>query len=376
MRPRYDVIVVGARCAGAATAMLLARHGLAVLVVDRGRYGTDTLSTHALMRGGVLKLHHWSLLDQIRDAGTPVTRSTAFHYGDEVVNIDIRVRDGIDGLYSPRRFVIDKVLVDAARDSGADVIYETTLIDLRRSADGRVTGAVLKGNDGDAFEVSAGLVVGADGMRSKVASLCAAPVYRTGQHCTGVVFSYWDKLGLDGNHWYYRPGVSAGAIPTNDGKTCVFAAVSSKRFEEEFASDIERGYHHVIRQCDPGLAAAIERSERTEKYRGFAGQAGFFRQSWGPGWALVGDAGYFKDPITAHGISDAFIDAEVLAQAIATASDTALADYQDRRDERASGLFETTDSISSFDWNLPEVQQLHHTLSREMKRECAELLER
>jgi 2-polyprenyl-6-methoxyphenol hydroxylase-like FAD-dependent oxidoreductase len=138
--PRYDVVVVGARCAGAATAMLLARRGFRVLVVDRERYGADTLSTHALMRGGVLQLHRWGILEEVKAAGTPTVRSTSFHYGDEVVEVQIKPKGGIDGLYAPRRRVIDRLLVNAARSAGAEVVYETRLVDLLRS-DNRVCGA-------------------------------------------------------------------------------------------------------------------------------------------------------------------------------------------------------------------------------------------
>src|SRR5688500_14677039 len=140
----YDVVVVGARCAGAATAMLLARGGLRVLAVDRDRYGTDTLSTHALMRGGVLQLHRWGILEGLRAAGTPTVRSTSFHYADHVVDVQIKPQGGIDGLYAPRRTVIDRLLVDAARESGAEIAYRTRLIDLMRSPEGRVCGVHLR----------------------------------------------------------------------------------------------------------------------------------------------------------------------------------------------------------------------------------------
>ena len=112
-RPHYDAVIVGARAAGAATAMLLARAGLRVLVVDRSRYGADTLSTHALMRGGVLQLHRWGLLDRVVDAGTPPIRHTTFHYATTSI-ITIKPSHGVDALYAPRRTLLDPVLVDAA----------------------------------------------------------------------------------------------------------------------------------------------------------------------------------------------------------------------------------------------------------------------
>ena len=370
---RYDVIVIGARCAGAGTAMLLARRGLRVLAVDRDRYGTDTLSTHALMRGGVLQLHRWGILEGLRAAGTPTIRSTSFHYADDVVDVQIKPQDGVDGLYAPRRTVIDKLLVDAARESGAEIAYRTRLIDLMRSPEGRVCGVHLRDSDGQDFRVAAELVVGADGMRSTVADLVGAERYRTARHATGSVFSYWSNTGIDGYHWYYRPGVSVGAIPTNGGLTCIFASVPQRRFQNEISRDTAAGHQQVLRECDPDLAAVVGGAERVERYSGFAGQVGFFRQSCGPGWALIGDAGYFKDPLTAHGITDALIDCEFLAHAAVEGTERALADYQRARDARATGLFEVTDAIASFDWDLATVQHLHRSLSDEMKKETVEV---
>ena len=129
----------------------------------------------------------------------------------------------------------------------------------------------------------------------------------------------------------------------------------------------------MLRECDPDLATVVEAADRAERYRGFAGQVGFFRQSSGPGWALIGDAGYFKDPITAHGMTDALIDAELLARAAAEGTERALANYQLARDARATGLFDVTDAIASFDWDLAKVQRLHRSLSDEMKNETVEV---
>ena len=370
---RYDAIVIGARCAGAATAMLLARRGLRVLAVDRDRYGTDTLSTHALMRGGVLQLHRWGILEELRVAGTPTVRSTSFHYADDVVDVQIKPQDGIDGLYAPRRTVIDRLLVDAARESGAEIAYRTRLIDIMRSPEGRVCGVHLRDSDGHDSQVAAELVVGADGVRSTVADLVGAEQYRTAGYSTGSVFSYWSNTGIEGYHWYYRPGVSVGAIPTNGGLTCIFASVPQRRFHDEIRRDTAAGHQQVLRECDPDLATVVEAADRAERYRGFAGQVGFFRQSSGPGWALIGDAGYFKDPITAHGMTDALIDAELLARAAAEGTERALADYQRARDARATGLLDVTDAIASFDWDLTKVQRLHRSLSDEMKKETVEV---
>jgi len=349
--------------------MLLARRGLRVLVIDRAQYGSDTVSTHALMRAGVVQLSRWGVLDGIKAAGTPPIRSTSFHYGDEVVEVKIKPQHDADGLYAPRRTVIDRVLVDAARRAGAEVAFETHLLGLVRGLNDRVCGVRIRSDREREHEVSAGLVIGADGVRSTVARLVGAGCYRTGRHATGVIFSYWSNTGFDGYHWYYGTGVSAGAIPTNDGLTCVFASVPQTRFHETLRQGADSGYRRVLKECGSDLAAIVERSKRVEKYRAFAGEAGFFRQSFGPGWALVGDAGYFKDPLTAHGITDALIDADLLAQAAATGTETAFAGYQSARDRLAGDHFDVTDAIASFEWDLPKVQQLHRALSEEMKKE-------
>jgi flavin-dependent dehydrogenase len=325
------------------------------------------------MRAGVMQLSRWGVLEAIKAAGTPVVRTTSFHYADEVVTVPIKPQNGVEGLYAPRRTVIDRLLVDAARNAGVEVEFETLLVDLVRSDSGRVCGVRFRDRQERERQVSAHLVIGADGVRSTVARFVGAQCYRTGRHATGVIFTYWSGTGVDGYHWYYRTGVSAGAIPTNAGLSCVFASVPQSRFHEMMRHGAEAGFWEVLRECDPSLAATVERSERVEKFRGFSGEVGYFRQSFGPGWALVGDAGYFKDPLTAHGITDALIDAELLAQAAAKGTEDAFSDYQSARDRLAVTHFEVTDAIASFDWDLPKVQQLHRALSEEMKKESLEV---
>jgi 2-polyprenyl-6-methoxyphenol hydroxylase-like FAD-dependent oxidoreductase len=354
--------------------MLLARRGLRVLAVESSRHGSDTLSTHALMRGGVLQLDRWGLLGRIEAAGTPAVRETSFHYGDEVVAVPIKPRDGVPALYAPRRSVLDALLADAAREAGAEVLHGSRVVDLVRSPGGRVEGAVIEHATSGTLRVQAGIVIGADGVTSTVARLAGAQAYRTGRHATAVVYGHWSGLAVDGYHWHYRPGVSTGVIPTNGGLTCVFAAMPARRFREEARFDLDAGYHRVMGECSPELAAAVSRGRRTGRLRGFAGQVGFFRQSWGPGWALVGDAAYFKDPLTAHGITDALRDAELLAGAVAAGSERALAEYQEARDGLSERLFGVTDTIASFEWDLPAVKQMHLALSEEMKREVDALV--
>ena len=367
----YDVVVVGARCAGAATAMLLARAGRRVLLIDRGHYGTDTLSTHALMRGAVVQLHRWNLLPAVVAGGAAPIRKATFYYAGDALSVPINARDGIEALYAPRRFVLDRLLVDAAAAAGADVVYGMHLRDLERSAAGRGIGVVLALNNDDSAQVHrvrCGVVVGADGMRSTVARLAGAPIYREGRHTSATIYGHWGGLDVDGYDWYFEPGLSAGAIPTNGGQVCVSLSVPGREFTRLFAHQQDSAFRELLSQVAPALARQIAAAGQA-RLHGFAGHPGFFRRAHGPGWALVGDAGYFKDPLTAHGITDALRDAELVASAIEAGSDAALADYQEQRDAASLDLFETTDAIASFSWNLTEVRVLHEALARAMSRE-------
>ncbi len=369
----YDAVVIGARCAGAATAMLLARAGQRVLVVDRGRYGTDTRSTHALIRGAVVQLHRWNVLPAVVAAGTTPVRQATFFYGDEAVPVPIAPRDGIDALYAPRRHVLDRLLVDAARSAGAEVLYGLRIKGMMRSETARVTGVVLEDESGHVHHVTARIVVGADGMRSTVAGLVGARTYRLGQHASATIYGYWSGLNVDGYGWYFAPGISAGAIPTNDGQVCVSLSLPGSSFTRLFAHQPQKAFRELLTQVAPDLAGQLAGDGQTHLH-GFPGHPGFFRRPYGPGWALVGDAGYFKDPLTAHGITDALRDAELLANAIDDGSDAAYVEYQERRDAASLDLFEATDAIASFNWDLTSVRVLHESLAKAMSREVKQLL--
>jgi len=354
--------------------MLLARRGMRVLLFDQDRRGADTLSTLAMMRAGVMQLHRWGLLEQIRGAGASAVQRTSFIYGDEVISLPIKPRNGVDALYAPRRTVLDPVLANAAEAAGADVRYGLQLVDLIRAHDGRVTGAVARDREGSVHRVRAGIVIGADGVRSTVARKVGAANYREGAHVCGVVYAFWPGLENQGNRWFYRPKVASGAIPTSGGDTCVFVAMPPVRFHGEVRRDMEAGYRRVLAECSPDLAGELSSASPSERFRGFAGHPSYMRQSHGPGWALVGDAGYFKDPITAHGISDALRDAELLARAVEQGSELALAGYQKTRDDLSSELFEITDSIAAMEWDLDTLKSLHLNLSKAMNQEVEALL--
>lgn len=364
---KYDVIVVGARAAGASTAMLLARQGLKVLAVDRARYGSDTLSTHAMMRTAVVQLHRWGLLDRVRDSGATPISEVVFRYPDEAVSVQIPPAEGVDALYAPRRTVLDTILVDAAREAGADVWFGMIVDGLRKDPSGRVIGISARDEYGEELELLADMVVGADGIRSVVAQAVGAPVIRRAKNSGAVVYGYYEDVDASGYEWAYGPGVSAGFIPTNDGQTCVFVGGSETLFRRDVFPDLEPGFEAVLRAASPVLADRVERGSKVGRHRGFAGVRGYIRQCWGPGWALVGDAGYFRDPITTHGISDALRDAELLARTIAGSSP--MSDYQELRDSVIGDLFDVTDRIAGYDWTMDELRQYLRDLSRAMRPE-------
>ncbi len=371
LRSSYDAVIVGARCAGAATAMLLARAGLDVLVIEQGARGADTLSTLALMRAGVLQLSRWGLLNAIKNAGTPPIHITTFHYHDESIEIPIKPRDGVDALYAPRRTILDPALADAAASAGAQIGYRLRLKELLRDANGRVTGALVE-SARRARRITATIVIGADGVTSTVAKAVDAQPYHLGAHMSSVIYTRARGFVADGYHWHFNPGTSVGLIPTNDEEMLVFASTTRERFLRELRFDLAAGFRTVVRETAPSVETAL-RTAALSPYRGFAGHPGFLRPAWGPGWALVGDAGYFKDPITAHGITDALRDAESLARAVVSGTDAALGEYASVRDHLSLGLFTISDEIASFAWDIPRLQSLHKSLSEEMTREVCHM---
>jgi flavin-dependent dehydrogenase len=374
MNTHYDTLVVGGRVAGASTAMLLARAGARVALVERSARGSDTVSTHGLMRAGVMQLSRWRLLDAL--ASTPPIRRTTFHYpdrgSDEVL---IRPGGGVDALYAPRRQLLDRVLADAAADAGADVRHGAAVTALLRDAHGRVTGARVRDRSGRTSQLSAGIVIGADGIRSTVASEAGASVVRRGRSRSAVLYRYYRDVPSTGYEWGYAVGSGAGLIPTNDGLTCVFVATTPARMRGLRRDGTEKAFATLLADTTPSLAEYVLPAGPASPMHGWAGAAGFVRRAWGPGWALVGDAGYYKDPITTHGMTDALRDAELLSNAL-TGSDpvtTALAGYQATRDRLSSGLFEATEAVASYTWSVDQVRVLLRQVSSAMKAEIESL---
>jgi flavin-dependent dehydrogenase len=339
--PMYDAIVVGARCAGSPTAMLLARSGHRVLLVDRARFPSDTLSTHYIHQSGVAALARWGLLERIRSAGAPAIRRYTLDLGSFALHGSPPPIGAVADAYSLRRTVLDRILVDAAAEAGAEV-REGVRVDGLVSEGGRVAGVRLR----DGRTAHARIVVGADGLSSIVARETEAPTYHDEGTLTCAYYTYWDGVAMDGVELHPRPGRMIVAAPTNDGRVVTIVLWPRAEFHA-VRTDIERHFHEAL-ELAPSLAARIRGATRTDRFRGTARLPNFYRRPHGPGWALVGDAGYHKDPILALGISDAFRDAELLAEAIhagfsgRTPLDRALSAYEERRNELSAHGFRST----------------------------------
>jgi flavin-dependent dehydrogenase len=363
----HDAVVVGARVAGAATAMLLARQGLRVLLVDRDRYGTDTLSTHALMRGSVYLLSRWGLLDRIIEAGTPPVRQTRFDYGTDGVTVSIRPAYGVEALYAPRRTVLDRVLVDAAEAAGTEIRYGVSVAGLLRDGSGRIMGVHGRNRSGAAFTARAPMVVGADGIRSIVAREAGAATLRVGTGSSAIIYGYWSQLCVDGYEWFYWPGHSAGMIPTNAGEVCVFAGAPAHHLTR---GDLRTTYHRLLAGATGGAGGRLVQARPPGRLHTWIGRPGYVRQAHGPGWALVGDAGSFLDPLSTHGITDALRDAEALAGCVArTGTFDDLDEFASTRARVIGGTFDVVDRLARYGWDLPQLQRQLLELSSAMNTE-------
>ncbi len=362
----YDVIIVGARCAGSPTAMLLARKGYRVLVLDKATFPSDVVSTHAIWPHGAELMDRWGLLDRLAETGCPpIALNMIFDVGPFALKGGITDANGGRGGFCPRRRVLDKLLVDGAVQSGAELREEFTVDALIWERDA-VVGVRGHGRNGVAVEELAKVVVGADGVHSFVAKAVQAPEYNALPPLAAFFYSYFSGIDIEDVEQYVRPHQGAAYFPTNDGLTLVAAAWPSSRFQE-IRGDIEGSVLAVHRQV-PGLADRLAGAKREEKWVGTAGVPNYFRRPFGPGWALVGDAGYNKDPLTAQGMTDSFMDAENVTEAIdagltgrRSLSD-ALAEYENSRNERVTPLFHFTCQLATLEPPPPEMQQLFGAL--------------
>ena len=364
---KYDVIIVGARCAGSPTAMLLARKGYRVLLVDRATFPSDTLSSHFIHAPGVARLKDWGLLDRVASLNCPPIFCSTVDVGPFQLKGSPPPASDVRAAYCVRRQVLDKILVDAAAEAGAEVREAFTLQELILDG-GRVTGLRGQTRAGQTVVEQAGVVIGADGMRSPVARQVEAAVYKVVPARTCNYYSYWRGLELSGPELFLRDGRFIVGAPTNDGLSIISVVARYCDFGE-FRSNIEELFMEAL-DLAPEFARRVRAAERVERFFGTADTANFFRRPFGPGWALVGDAGYHRDAITAQGISDAFRDANNLAEALdaglsgSRPLEEALAEFHGRRDAAVSAMYEMTCDMAKLAPPSPGQQALFEALRR------------
>jgi 2-polyprenyl-6-methoxyphenol hydroxylase-like FAD-dependent oxidoreductase len=369
MKTAYDVIIVGARCAGSPTAMLLARKGYRVLVVDRATFPSDTVSTHVVHPLGVAALARWGLIDRLTVTGCPPIHTYTFDFGPFTIA-------GSPGTnyapvaYCARRTVLDKLLVDAAAEAGAEIregfTVEEVLIE-----DERVVGIKGRSKGGEAMTERARLVIGADGRYSVVAEAVRPEQYNERPPLLAAYYTYWSDLPIDGRfETYIRARRGFAAAPTHDGLTLTVGGWPHAEFERN-KKDVEGNFLKMF-DLAPEFAERVRGAKRAAPFAG-AAVTNYFRKPYGPGWTLVGDAGYNKDPITAQGISDAFRDAEHCAMALdqtftgARSFDDAMSECQRARDQHVLPMYEFTCQLATLEPPPPQMQQLFRAIHGNQK---------
>lgn len=363
----YDAIVVGARCAGSSTAMLLARKGYRVLLLDRDRFPSDmAMSTHLVHQRGMALLARWGLLGQIQATNCRPVRRCEIDLGAFTLAGVAPAVDGQAESFAPRRLLLDNILLRAATTSGAEM-REGCLVEGLLNEEDQICGVRARTASGTVFSESARIIIGADGSASRVASEVQAAEYNGKPALMGTTWMYWSGIPHDHLELHFRPYEAAYAFPTSDWCTLIGISWSMERFHEA-RRDIERAYFDGLSRTAPLLADQIKSATRADGKIYLGSTRNFFRKAYGPGWALVGDASYKKDPCTAQGITDAFYDADLLVKALdAGLSDQrplaeALADYERQRDQWAMPFYELTCGMATFAPPPPEMMQLYEAL--------------
>jgi flavin-dependent dehydrogenase len=371
----YDAVVVGARCAGATAARLLAERGLDVLLVDRTRMPADTVSTHALMLGATIQLRRWGLLETVAATGATPVKGVTIEAGPTRFVAPIKNIGGVDTVYAPRRITLDQLLVDAAVAAGAELCDGHRVIALDRDSTGAVCGVRSTGPDVSTWSVRTRWVIGADGIHSTVAGLAGAATLRHDPASAACRYAYFAGLSGSTYEFSFARDAGAGAIPTDGGLTCVYVALPL-RDATRMRRDLDAEFGRILRHVSPGLADRVAVADRVTGFRGTRGLPAHLRQATGPGWVLAGDAGYHRDPFSAHGITDAFRDGELVAHAVATAvvdisrADAAMRWYAELRDDFARPMYDATKRLASFKLDLDEILAVLHEMGDEGEREA------
>jgi 2-polyprenyl-6-methoxyphenol hydroxylase-like FAD-dependent oxidoreductase len=379
-RHRHDVVVVGARAAGAATALLLARLGHDVVLVDRAIFPADTLSTHQIARPGVVQLHRWGLLPTVLASGAPAIREVSFSTPGESVTRVVRNSAGVDLLVAPRRYILDTIVAEAAAREGAELRPGVTVTGVRLDDAGRAIGVYGHDRGGAPIEIDARFVVGADGLGSRVARSVGAEVIEHRGDGGAALYAYFAGLPWRGIELFIADGALAGVFPTHDGQACIWVTTPSEaaRAARRRAGSRVEAFEAQLRLAAPDLAARLRAGRRVSPVTGMLRMPNQLRRAHGPRWALVGDAGYHRDAVTGHGLSDAYRDAELLAVALDQTlrgdahEVSALAGYQQERDRALRAVFELTCALAAYP-PVAEFVQLQRQLSAALDVEAAEL---
>ena len=319
MSGSFDVVVVGARCAGAPLATLLAREGLKVCLLDRSRFPSEVPSTHAIQPNGVSALRRFGLEAAIRATGAPAITKARFDLDGVVVDVSDGagiLEFGDSPMFCIRRSTLDQLLIDAAVGAGADFRPGTAATGLVHD-NGRVVGVETPHGT-----VAASLVVGADGPHSGVARMVGAREYHTTPPGRLFMWGYFEGVGGPGGVANVEPRIFLGkhddtallAAPT-DGDLFLVAVVPSQDEKRRCLADTAGALKQGL-ACFEDVAAVVGDADLQSPVRTMARWHGYFRDATGPGWVLVGDAGHFKDPTPGQGIADAFRQVEHLAPAI------------------------------------------------------------
>ncbi|MEY2472765.1 MAG: hypothetical protein QOK28_2094 [Actinomycetota bacterium] len=311
--------------------MLLARQGHSVLVVDRAEFPSDTFSTHFVTAPGTALLDRWGAIPKLKERGVPF-------FDHIVLNINGNVMKTTDvfgelQVCSPRRTDLDPVLRDMAVEAGAEVRMQTTVADLLRDGDGRVTGVRLRDAAGNVTEESASIVVGADG-RTGIVARTVEPKTRDEHEIHGSgLYAYFDDFEYESEAASFFDGAFLFAFPTGARSACIGTEVDNA-LNDAIRVDPEKVFLDRI-AADDDLLQRVKAATRDGRWHTGELTTGFFRHAAGPGWALVGDAACTKDPLLGHGITDSFVGAELLAAAI----------HDDRLDEYDDALWRTLQPI-------------------------------
>jgi 2-polyprenyl-6-methoxyphenol hydroxylase-like FAD-dependent oxidoreductase len=338
----YDVIVVGARCAGSPAAMLLARRGHRVLLVDKATFPSDTPSTHFLHTPAVACLRRWGLLDQVMATGCPPITEILWGMQDIYLSGPPPAWEGADFGIGPRRTVLDKILIDAARAAGAEVREGCTVEEILMDGD-RVVGISGRDRGQRPFTADAPLVIGADGLNSVVAKAVRPREILGAPPATAVWYSYWRGTGIKHEIFVRYDGREVFIIPTNDNSVNVMVGWRHHELRD-FRKDVEGNYHATL-DLFPGIGELVRAGERVEPFYAFSNSKQWLRVPCGPGWCLLGDAAHLKDPVAGIGITDAFRSAEAMVDAIDDVlrgrrpAEQAFAAYESWRDQTFTEAF-------------------------------------